>query len=184
MWWADALSWGLPGGVTSIGANSKKSNNASKPDNGDGMTSGNVIHIPAQTFVETGVLLDDAEQPIYWHEPRDRSGVLLPDSPTLWEVIWENRRRVASFAHTHHRMIEFSQTDETTFTAIERALGRPLRWWIVTQERCSMYWRFRTRWTTGRDWWKEEFRGTEYSMKPQVWTFELRKRSWQDAPVD
>ncbi len=83
-------------------------------------------------MMEAGVLIDLDGHPIYWHTPNDRSGGALPDSRSLWDVIWENRDRISGFAHTHsgYGRPGPSQTDITTFAAIEAALGKRLHWWI------------------------------------------------------
>lgn len=88
-------------------------------------------------MIEVGVLFDRDHQPIFWHEPPGRSMVAIPDSRTLWEALWENRERVLGFAHSHPGRGEPSPSHEdlTTFAAVERALGRPLAWWIVSEDR-------------------------------------------------
>jgi hypothetical protein len=93
--------------------------------------------------IEAGVLIDLAGSPIYWHTPKGASSVELPDSPTLWDKIWESRHRLLGFAHTHPGMgmPSPSSTDLTTFAAVEVGLGRRLTWWILTQnEGISLYW--------------------------------------------
>ena len=86
--------------------------------------------------IETGVVLDLAGQPLYWHLPPGRSMGGLPDSRNLWDVIWENRDIISGFAHSHPGSGKPgpSHTDVTTFAAIEAALGRRLDWWIVSAE--------------------------------------------------
>lgn len=84
--------------------------------------------------IETGVVLDLAGQPLHWHLPPGRSMGGLPDSRKLWDVIWENRDIISGIAHSHpgSGIPGPSQTDVTTFAAIEAALGRRLDWWIVS----------------------------------------------------
>lgn len=86
--------------------------------------------------MEAGVLIDLAGSPLYWHLPLGRTGVSLPDSKELWEVIWENRDRISGFAHSHPGAGPPwpSTEDLTTFSAVERALGRRLEWWIVSSD--------------------------------------------------
>jgi hypothetical protein len=84
--------------------------------------------------MEAGLVFDGQGAPIHWHTPPDRTGVALPDSRALWEVLWENRHRLGGVAHTH----PFcgppapSVTDLTTFAAVEAGLGQRLLWPIVT----------------------------------------------------
>lgn len=84
--------------------------------------------------IETGVVLDLAGQPLHWHLPPGRSVGGLPDSRSLWDVIWENRTNISGIAHSHPGSGKPgpSQTDVTTFAAIEAALGARLDWWIVS----------------------------------------------------
>ena len=83
--------------------------------------------------LETGVVLDKKRRPIYWHRPSGRTGLSLPDSRELWDVLWGSRHRISGFAHTHPgRGGPWpSDTDISTFFAIERGLGQRLEWWIV-----------------------------------------------------
>lgn len=83
---------------------------------------------------EAGVVIDKNGNPIHWHLPGDRSVVALPDSRSLWDILWENRETVAGFAHSHpgSGIPGPSYTDVTTFSAIEAAMGRRLDWWIAS----------------------------------------------------
>jgi hypothetical protein len=87
-------------------------------------------------MMEAGVLLDLNGAPIYWHVPPERSGGSLPDSRNLWDVIWENRKNIWGFAHSHpgRGTPGPSYTDITTFAAIEAALGCRLAWPIVSED--------------------------------------------------
>lgn len=92
--------------------------------------------------LEAGVVLDLQGHPIHWHTPMDRTGGSLPDSRDLWDVFWENRGTISGFAHSHPSgMAGPSQTDVTTFAAVEAALGRRLDWWIITPDHMTL-----TRW--------------------------------------
>lgn len=84
--------------------------------------------------VEAGVLIDLDGNPIFWHLPQDRSVAYLPDSRTLWNEIWHDRKRISGFAHSHPGcgIPGPSQEDLTTFAAVELALGKRLIWWIVS----------------------------------------------------
>ena len=59
----------------------------------------------------------------------------IPDSRARWNAIWENREDLTEIVHTHPgRLLRFSHEDLTTMEAVESALGRPLRWSIVTDD--------------------------------------------------
>lgn len=84
--------------------------------------------------MEAALVFDRRGDPIYWHAPPDRSQAYLPDSRDLWAVLWENREQLGGVAHTHpwNGSAGPSQTDVTTFAAVETGLGRRLLWPIVT----------------------------------------------------
>lgn len=86
--------------------------------------------------IEAGVLVGSNHEPIHWHLPPGRNVVALPDSRPLWDVIWENRDRVIGFAHSHPGSGRPgpSWEDITTFSAVERALGKLLYWWIASSD--------------------------------------------------
>lgn len=85
-------------------------------------------------MIETALVFDKDGKTIHWHEPPGRNGGALPDSRDLWDVLWENRDRLGGVAHTHpwEGPTSPSQTDLTTFDAVERALGRQLLWPVVS----------------------------------------------------
>jgi hypothetical protein len=85
-------------------------------------------------MMETAVVFDMGGEAIYWHEPADRSGAHIADSRNLWDVLWENRDRLGGVAHTHPWNGEAwpSESDVTTFAAVERGLGRRFLWPVVT----------------------------------------------------
>ncbi len=87
-------------------------------------------------MMEAGVVLDLDIKPLYWHLPADRTVVALPDSRTLWDIVWENREKIAGIAHSHPGggVPGPSYEDVTTFSAIECALGRRLKWWITSAD--------------------------------------------------
>ena len=59
----------------------------------------------------------------------------IPDSRARWNAIWENREDLTEIVHTHPgRLLRFSHEDLTTMEAVEAALGRSLRWSIVTSD--------------------------------------------------
>jgi len=84
--------------------------------------------------IETALVFDQEGKTIHWHLPPGRSNGYIPDTRSLWEVLWENRHRLGGVAHTHPWEGDtwFSGTDVTTFSAVERALGQRLQWPIVT----------------------------------------------------
>lgn len=86
-------------------------------------------------MMEAAVLIDHLDRPIYWHTPANRTMVSLPDSRDLWDAIWEKRAWLHAIAHTHpgSGLTLPSNTDLTTFDAVDKALGRRLNWLIATQ---------------------------------------------------
>lgn len=84
--------------------------------------------------METGLVFARWGRPIHWHVPPDRSMGALPDSRDLWKILWENRHDLGGVAHTHpwSGSAGPSQTDVTTFAAVEAGLGQRLVWPIVT----------------------------------------------------
>jgi hypothetical protein len=94
--------------------------------------------------IEAGAVIDMEGKAFHWHLPEGRSGGSLPDSQSLWDVLWENRKRVYGFAHSHpgSGIPGPSLTDITTFAAIEAALGKRLNWWICTSDEFALFrWR-------------------------------------------
>lgn len=86
---------------------------------------------------EAGAVIGRDGKVLHWHLPPDRNVRALPDSRTLWDVLWEHRARILGFAHSHpgSGCPVPSWTDRTTFAAIEAALGRRLVWWITSTNR-------------------------------------------------
>lgn len=120
-------------------------------------------------MVEAGVLIDKSGAPLYWHTPAGRTGVSLPDSRDLWEVIWENRHNILGFAHSHPGggTPVPSHTDITTFAAVEAALGARLDWWITSSDMMVV-----CRWCGPGKW--------DYRLLPyeeQAWAQRLREIS-------
>jgi hypothetical protein len=86
-------------------------------------------------MMETALVFDGNGRTLHWHEPLGRSAGHLPDSRDLWhDVIWPNREVIGGIAHTHpwDGPAHPSDTDLTTFRAIEQGLGRRLVWPVVT----------------------------------------------------
>lgn len=85
---------------------------------------------------ESAVLIGLDGKPLYWHTPDNRSMGYLPDSDLLWDMVIAHRHDLAGLAHTHPGGgIPYpSHEDLTTFAPWEKALGRRLLWWIVTDD--------------------------------------------------
>lgn len=88
---------------------------------------------------EAGVVLGYSQNhgyPIFWHVPDDSRTGSLPDSRTLWEVLWTNRNDIWGFAHSHpgSGIPRPSSEDLGTFRAIESALGKSLHWYIASSD--------------------------------------------------
>src|SRR5687768_7988974 len=74
-------------------------------------------------------LLDEAGG-VLWTDVGTASA--LSDSRARWEAIWAARESLTEIAHTHpHGPLGFSEVDRTTMTALDAALGRPLRYLVV-----------------------------------------------------
>jgi len=87
-------------------------------------------------MIEAGVLVVNG-QPVYWHHPEGRTGGSLPDSRSLWDLLWALRKAdLLGFAHSHpgSGVPGPSHTDLTTFAAVELGLGRRLAWWITSSD--------------------------------------------------
>lgn len=68
---------------------------------------------------------------ILWSDA-SASPTLLPDSRARWEAIWRHKDEVEELAHSHPvGPLAFSAEDESTMTALESALGRPLRFSVL-----------------------------------------------------
>lgn len=81
---------------------------------------------------ESAAVIGRKSNVIKWHVPQNVTAGSIPDSRDLWETLWKNRRQLVGVAHTHpgSGMLGPSWEDVTTFSAVEIALGRRLRWWI------------------------------------------------------
>ena len=92
-------------------------------------------------MMEVALVFDKTGKTIHWHLPPGRNGGAIPDTRDLWEVLWENRHNLGGVAHTHpwDGPAWFSQTDVTTFSAIDKALGQKLLWPVVTFTEVGIY---------------------------------------------
>lgn len=69
---------------------------------------------------------------VLWSDASD-SPLALPDSRARWEAIWNRRDELVELAHSHPLGPDaFSQEDVTTMRALDEALGRRLRFSLVT----------------------------------------------------
>ncbi len=70
------------------------------------------------------------------HEPDGRSSVRIPDTQSLWDLLFENRDRLEGVAHTHpgNGYPQPSHEDLTTFAAVEKGLGIRTNWWILSRD--------------------------------------------------
>jgi Prokaryotic homologs of the JAB domain len=60
------------------------------------------------------------------------SPTALPDSRERWDAIWAHREELDAIAHSHPvGPAAFSAEDESTMAALDAALGRPLRYYVV-----------------------------------------------------
>lgn len=86
--------------------------------------------------MEVGLVVDREGRPIYWHRPPGRTLTTLPDCRLLWTVLFSQRHRLGGFAHTHPGagVPAPSREDLSTFSAVERGLGRRLDWWIASED--------------------------------------------------
>jgi hypothetical protein len=63
------------------------------------------------------------------------SPTALPDSRARWEAIWRHRDELEEIAHSHPvGPTAFSLEDETTMSALVIALGRGLRFSVVSPQ--------------------------------------------------
>lgn len=125
-------------------------------------------------MIEAGVVVDKSGQPMFWHLPEGRTAGSLPDSRSLWDVLWNafNEGTLLGFAHSHpgSGVPGPSYSDVTTFAAVEAALGERLDWWITSADHVVLL-----RWS-GPD--KISYRSTLVQEAP-AWVAELRRLSQQ-----
>ena len=79
---------------------------------------------------EVCFLLGEAGE-ILWADASD-SPAALPDSRARWEAIWSRRDELVAIAHSHPiGPSAFSSEDDSTMAALDDALGRRLRYFVV-----------------------------------------------------
>lgn len=126
-------------------------------------------------MIEAGLVIAKNGAPLHWHLPPGRSGGFIPDTRSLWDVLWEQRGNVEGFAHSHpgSGIPGPSDTDLTTFQAIESALGRRLDWWITSDDRLV-----HIRWYTGSGMYTST---TVPVAEEPTWVAWLRRLSREEA---
>ncbi len=93
-------------------------------------------------MIEAALVIGYDGNVLHEHLPPGRSPVEIPDSPELWhDVLWPRRGEIAGIAHSHpgDGVPSPSSDDTSTFSAIERALGRGLLWWIATRDSLAAF---------------------------------------------
>ncbi len=71
---------------------------------------------------------------ILWSDASD-SPAALPDSRARWDAIWRHREELELIVHSHPLgPAAFSAEDVSTMRALDAALGRPVRYAVVTPE--------------------------------------------------
>ena len=85
-------------------------------------------------MMETVLVFNRMGKTICFHEPAGQTSGSVPDTRSLWDILWEHRENLGGVAHTHpwEGPAQPSGTDITTFDAIERGLGKRLLWPVVT----------------------------------------------------
>lgn len=86
------------------------------------------------SMIEVAAAFDNRGKAVFWADPKDCSSGSIQDSHAMWEKIWQHRTLIAGIAHTHpwDGDASASDTDLTTFKAIELGLGRRLLWPVVS----------------------------------------------------
>ena len=91
--------------------------------------------------IEAAVVVDHAGRTLGWHLPPGRSSGGIPDDRDHWLFLWENRSIIGGVAHTHpwDGPALASREDETTWAALEAALGQRYVWPVVTFTHAAYY---------------------------------------------
>jgi hypothetical protein len=120
-----------------------------------------------EAMIEVAMVFDIEGVALYWHEPPGCSAASIPDSSSLWHAIWENRKVLGGVAHTHpwSGNVYPSDTDLTTFAAIEAGLGKRLVWPIVGKTTLNFF-----SWNSDANKYKADY--------ASFWTY-VGKRSWR-----
>ncbi|MEW5743182.1 MAG: Mov34/MPN/PAD-1 family protein [Myxococcota bacterium] len=71
---------------------------------------------------------------VLWSDTSD-SPLALVDSRARWEAIWRHRDELEAIVHSHPAGPHaFSREDETTMDAVDAALGKGLRYVVVSPQ--------------------------------------------------
>jgi hypothetical protein len=71
---------------------------------------------------------------VLWSDTSE-SAVALVDSRARWEAIWRHRQELEAVVHSHPAGPHaFSHEDETTMDAVDAALGKGLRYVVVSPQ--------------------------------------------------
>jgi len=83
--------------------------------------------------IEVALVFDKAGHTIDWHCPQGCTSGSIPDSHDHFMVMLANLDRLGGTVHVHpwHGVADPSYTDITTWSAMDRALGRRL-WAVAT----------------------------------------------------
>lgn len=129
-------------------------------------------------MMEVGAVINLRGRVLHWHLPPGRTGGSLPDSRDLWDVLWDNRKGILGFAHSHPGgggIPSPSYTDVTSFAAIEAGLGVRLFWWITSDTHLIVArWAgperldYKCRVVTPEYSWASELRNKSNQMKDEV----------------
>ena len=92
-------------------------------------------------MIESAMVFDDRGEVIAYHTPPGCTSGSIPDTRSLWEILWEHRAHLGGVAHVHPWNGEPhpSTTDVTTFRAIENGLGKLLLWPVVTFDQVGVW---------------------------------------------
>jgi proteasome lid subunit RPN8/RPN11 len=95
-------------------------------------------------MIEVAMVFDKKGNALFWLGPKEHTSSYIPDSQVMWQRIWEHRDIIGGVVHTHPwNGAPFpSETDTTTWHAIERALGKKLIWPIVSMDDVTYFRRF------------------------------------------
>jgi len=92
-------------------------------------------------MTEIALVFDERGRVIRFHRPPGCTACGIPDTRSLWETLWKYRHLIGGVAHTHpwRGQASPSQTDVTTWRAIEQGLGKLLLWPIVTRSEVGYF---------------------------------------------
>ncbi len=114
------------------------------------------------------------------HEPEGRSAVWIPDTQSLWDIVSENKDRLDGIAHSHpgRGYMAPSSEDISTFRAMEKGLGRRIKWWILTSNRAIL-----VEWS-GSGLTGYELKKSYKTEEEPAWMNELRRASYPEVRTD